>query len=330
MKILLTLDYELFLGEKTGTVENCLITPMKQLSLAVSDSGARFTIFVDANYLYRLNELRKKYASLESEYKKIVSNILQLRDEGHDVQLHIHPHWQFSSYDGSRWSLDHDHYKLSDLSIEEADEVFTSSKALLDSILGYSTTAFRAGGFSTQPTSMLVKLFHKNGITTDSSVCAGQYYISPQQAYDYRTAPDKDMYRFDNDINIASNDGGFIEIPISMHTVSPIFYWKYVATRVLKSPNMRMWGDGLAVKATSDSIVNRLTRFSNGMATIDGYKASLLEKAYHNAKSNKRNIFCVIGHPKLATPYSVKKLKEFCYNMKRCGDEFITISQVDK
>ncbi len=31
MNVYFTLDYELFLGEKTGTPENCLIRPMDEL-----------------------------------------------------------------------------------------------------------------------------------------------------------------------------------------------------------------------------------------------------------------------------------------------------------
>ena len=328
MKILLTLDYELFLGERTGSVDCCLVVPMGYLSDAVKPYGAGFSIFVDATYLYRLNELRKDFKRLDSEYQKVVLHLLQLKEEGHDLQLHVHPHWHYSTYDGEKWVLDHEHYKLCDLSFEEADQVFSLSKKHLDSIIGYSTTAFRAGGFSTQPTSTLTALFQKNGIRVDSSVCWGQYYNSPQQAYDYRKAPRLDYYRFEEDINLTEEKGRFGEITISMHTISPLFYWKYVATRLFKQPHMRQWGDGLAVKATNDSILERLTKFTQGMATIDGFKCGLLENAYQIAKKEGRRIFCVIGHPKLATPYSIGKLAEFCERRKQDGDEFVTISQM--
>lgn len=91
---------------------------------------------------------------------------------------------------------------------------------------------------------------------------------------------------------------------------------------------MKMWGDGQAVKATNDSIFNRLAKSTLAMATIDGYKCSLLEKAYNTAIQKRKNIFCVIGHPKLATLYSVSKLAAFCTARQESGDEFVTISQL--
>ena len=328
MRILLTLDYELFLGERTGSVERCLVEPMRRLTEAVEPTGARFTLFVDATYLFRLFELKADYAALDAEYQQIVSHLRMLRAAGHDLQLHIHPHWHYSTFEDGKWRLDHTRYKLCDIPFEEALWIFASAKEHLDAVLGYATHAFRAGGFSTQPTQRLTTLFAQNGIRVDSSVCPGQRYQSPQQTYDYRTALPGRAYRFGADINVPDPDGAFTEVPISMHAVSPLFYWKYVATRLLKVPGMRPWGDGQSVKATNESIRERLTRRTVSMATIDGFKIGALESAYQAARRRGDALFCVIGHPKLANPYSVRKLSRFCERRKRAGDTFITISEI--
>lgn len=327
MKILLTLDYELFLGSKTGTVKECLIEPMKAFLEGTEKYGAKFTIFVDATYLYKLKEYASEYSQLYTEYTLITQHLQNLQQRGHEIQLHIHPHWFYSNFDGKAWKLDHDHYKLCDFPIEKAEILFLKSKQLLDEIIGKKTIAFRAGGFSTQPTVILKQLFNKAGIKIDSSVCPETYYNSPQQKYNYTHCPNKTMWYFYNDICREDINKHFLEIPITMYSISPLFYWKLVATRLLKLSKHMTIGNGNSVKTTSESIYQRLTRKTLGMATIDGFKSSILKDIYKYHKSKNNTTFCIIGHPKLATPYSINKLSDFCQYVKKQNDEFVTISQ---
>lgn len=326
MKILLTLDYELFLGEKTGSVQKCLIESMEQLNMKTEPWNLKFTLFVDAVYLCRLKMYAKTYPELQADFTIIARHLKRLQAQGHDIQLHIHPHWWFSHYDGKHWILDDAHYKLSDLMEKDAQEIFRTSKECLETILGKKVIAFRAGGFSAQPTEQLVKLLTGNEITIDSSVYPGNFYDSSHQKYDYRNCPDKSLYRFEKDICKEEKEGKLIEVPLAVHHLSPLFYWMLSFSKLQKRLKHRPFGDGLSVKTTHDSIWERLTRKTLGFATIDGYKISYLYKAYREALMKNRPIFCVIGHPKLATPYSVNQLAGFC--AKVAGEaEFITISQ---
>lgn len=327
MKILLTLDYELFLGEKTGSVRKCLLDTMDMLESAAAN--ARFTIFVDASYLARLRELSAKYGQLASEYNKICNHLKSLHARGHDLQLHVHPHWATSTFDGSQWHLDASRYKLCDLSPDDADHIFGQAKSLLDSIIGKQTIAFRAGGFSAQPTPLLAGLFSKYGIQADSSVTPGAVYDSAMQKYDYSAVPtDVGHYRFGQDITKAEAEAPFLEVPISTDSVSPLFFWGYVAVKLLKLKKYRNLGDGISVKATNESIRKRLTTFSDNIVTSDGYKIRLLESQRARFKKQGRELMTVIGHPKLATTYSVDYLKRFVANAQAQGDEFITISDL--
>ena len=43
---------------------------MRRLTEAVEPTGARFTLFVDATYLFRLFELKADYAALDAEYQQ--------------------------------------------------------------------------------------------------------------------------------------------------------------------------------------------------------------------------------------------------------------------
>lgn len=332
MDIILTLDYELFLGENTGTVDSCLIKPMELLeSTAHIDIPIKYTIFVDAVYLYKLNTYKDKYPSVKADLNKISQHLTSLQSAGHDIQLHVHPHWYYSVYNGRNWILDSEHYKLSDISFDDALLIFKESKTILDSILGKKTTIFRAGGFSSQPTSLLVTLFNENGIKADSSVCPGMCYFSSHQEYDYRDTPRKDIWNFKDNICKESEDKkGVLEVPISTYCLSPLFWWNYVISRVFKSTKHKLYGDGKSVRTTQESIKERLTKKSIGLVTIDGYKISYLIDAYNRYKKEGHRYFCIIGHPKLATPYSIRKFNEFCSYVYRKGDKFITISELCK
>lgn len=328
MKILLTLDYELFLGLRTGSVEKCLVEPMHKLLQKVDAFDAKFTLFADAAYLYKLKALSGSQPALKHDLQTVTKELQTLVKAGHDVQLHIHPQWYYSTFDGNNWTLDQQHYKLTDVPKEEAAILFKDSKALLDEIVGYKTHAFRAGGFSAQPFEDIKPLFLENGITVDSSACPGTRYNSDHQQYDYLGCPQLSRYTFEDDLAVEAREGRFTEIPLNMYPVSPTFYWRLVLTRLLKSKKHLKIGDGDSVKTATDSIVERLTRHALSLSTIDGLKISYLYDSLRKAEKRGDELFCVIGHPKLATPYSIEALGRFCSKAVKDGHQFTTIANI--
>ena len=327
MRILTTLDYEVFLGEETGSVTNNLIIPLNKLTSVADNYGIKFSLFVDASYIYMLKKLGDKYLKLKNDYDNICVNLNKLSNEGNDIELHIHPHWFFSTFNGDKWITDSSHYKLSDLKKNEAEEIFSKTKKLLEEITGKKIIAFRAGGFSAQPTDLLTPLFRKNNIKADCSVYSGAYYNSQSQQYDYRKTCDKELYTFSNDICKEDLNGDFTEIPISTLNISPCFYWKLASRKIIGIKSDRKWGDGISVKTSSESIISRLTKKSNAMATIDGYKISYLPRLCDLRKKGGINLTTIIGHPKLATRYSVKKFADFCKLYSK-DDNFVTIKDL--
>jgi len=327
MRILTTLDYEVFLGDETGSVKNNLIIPMNKLTSVGNNYGIKCSLFVDASYLYMLKKLGNKHLKLKNDYNNICANLNKLSNEGHDIELHIHPHWFFSTFNGNKWITDSSHYKLSDLKKEEAEEIFSKSKKLLEEITGKKIIAFRAGGFSAQPTDLLTHLFRKNNIKADCSVYTGAYYNSQSQQYDYRKTCNKELYTFSNDICKEDLNGDFTEIPISTLKISPCFYWKLASRKLIGINSDMKWGDGISVSTSYESIINRLTMKSNAMATIDGYKISYLTRLCDIRKKEGMSLTTIIGHPKLATPYSVKKFTDFC-KLYSHDDNFVTIKDL--
>ena len=97
MNIFLTFDYELFFGENPGSVEKCMLEPTRDLLRIAKGRNVSYTFFVDIGYIIRAEE----YPELEEEVSKVKTQLLHLVSLGHDLQLHVHPHWENAEYIGS-------------------------------------------------------------------------------------------------------------------------------------------------------------------------------------------------------------------------------------
>ena len=60
-KILLTIDYEIHFGSKTGTVKERMIDPTKRLMNLCDRFDCTMTIFWDILHYYKLREFETKY-----------------------------------------------------------------------------------------------------------------------------------------------------------------------------------------------------------------------------------------------------------------------------
>ena len=330
MNITLTLDYELFLNDITGTVENCLIKPMKELQKICDKYKINITIFVDAAYLYKLNELRYKYPKLQKDYDKIVENIQWLVKKGLDVQLHIHPQWYYSEYNGDDWVLDWNHYKLSDMPKEYAFKMFKTSKLLLDKLVGYETSLFRAGGYSIQDFDY-VSCFKDNGIIGDSSVLPGSFIRHKTHSYDYRSAS-YGVYKFDNNINKPVETGTFWEFPICATQAIPIWKYRNIKKKWMlqTEPN---WGDGGDKPIVSKigkikALLSSFELFKHPHGTIDYQSYFWLKESYEYTKPY--GYMTIIGHPKNFSASSLFYFDAFIKECQKNGDTFVTMHQFIK
>lgn len=309
--IIVTLDYELFFGQKVGTVDRCLIEPTWALLEAVESSGVRLVLFVDAGYLLKLKEAAVRHPQLLEDYEKIREQLRELKSKGHDVQLHVHPHWEDSFYDGSKWCIDTSRYKLHDFSSDEVRDIVRRYKGALTDIVGDSVFAFRAGGWCLQPFGDIAEALYDSGIWLDSTVYYQGVSDDEQRWFDFSRAPKKSKWRFDVDPCVEKPDGRFLEIPISACRVSPLFFWKMAYIKKFGGNEHHAFGDGGAMSYGKSYYIERLTKSSYSVASIDGYKSSFLESAFTQSQKEGGGIFNVMGHPKALTPYSIKTFKRF-------------------
>lgn len=325
MNIYITLDYEIYFGENHGTVEKCVIYPTSELIRIAEQNNVRFVFFVDIGFVMKLDEYRRKFPQLEKDYNDITAQIKYLSHTGHDVQLHIHPHWEDSVYNGKKWIIDVKRYRLADFDDVQIADIVKRYKNALEEISGRAAFAFRAGGWCLQPFSKLEKVFRELGISLDSSVFRNGYFSSQQYAYDFRNAPDKEIYRFDSDVLMEKPDGYFTEVPISPIRNSPLFFWKlFLLGR--KDPYLhKPLGDGQAMPAPGYRR-KLLTRYTNNPVSVDGYNSHLLQKALKRLQNNKRKHMVVIGHPKALSRYSLERLEKFIKE-NRNGHNFTTFAK---
>ena len=321
MNIQLTYDYEVFFGQKTGTIENCLIRPVSKLLELFAHYDVNATFYIDVNFI-------AKAESYGVDLGVVRQNIDRIIAEGHDIQLHIHPHWENSTYENETWQIDADHYKLSDFSQQFASEIIYRSASFFEELTGYRAIAYRAGGWCLQPFQHIAEALYKAGIRVDSTIYSNGINHSNVQGFDFSASPKRNYWYFDDDPLLDKDRGRFLEIPIANISVSPLFFWKFAFAKKLGGAMHNGFGDGSALSMSRKQMLKLLTLPSTSVASLDGYKATLLEKCYQLRKntfgSDADLVF--IGHPKSLTQFSLTKLEAFI-KKHSAEDRFCTVSQ---
>ncbi len=315
MRTLLTLDYEVFFGRNTGTVQRTLLEPTEAL-LGVADRHcAPLVFFVDAGFILRLRAEMHKAASLRADYSAVCRQVESLARAGHEIQLHIHPHWEDSHWDesgASGWQVEETRYALHSFSPAEITDIVRRYSTLLRELAGpQAAYAYRAGGWVIQPFDKLRGALLEAGVTIDSTVFAGGRSEGEIQPFDFQGAPLKSRWRFEADPLVETAHGPFLEVPIASRLLNPLFYWRFAAMKKLGGSKHRAFGDGHAVAMGRKDLVRKLVQPSASVVSMDGYKASFLQLAAQEYEVEGYEDFVVIGHPKAFTPYSLEQLDRF-------------------
>jgi peptidoglycan/xylan/chitin deacetylase (PgdA/CDA1 family) len=222
--LLVTFDYELFLGARSGLVEDCMLSPTRALLEIMNEFNVKAIFFVDTTYLLRLKEQSVTNLACKKDLEKISDQLRGLINDGHYVMPHIHPHWLDAKYLSEIHQYDLSevkHYRFHKISEAERTAIFDGSMELLYSIIkpqfpDYSIDGFRAGGWSIQPFSDFKPHFLRNGIRYDFTVIPRHYYFTSAQYYDFSTVEEgRTVYRFDEDICVERKDGPFMQFCIS-------------------------------------------------------------------------------------------------------------------
>lgn len=281
--VLLTADYELYLGKNFLSYEEILFEPTRKIINTLEKHNIPLNIFPDICSVWRHREY-----GLSDYVNKFEAQLIEAIQHGHDVQLHLHPHWLNSLYRESEWVHDLKIFKLQDYgfdgeSIEKysANTIIKRGKEYLESLLtkyvsDYQCIAFRAGGYCLQPDDKkLIKALLDAGITIDSTIIPNCVLKTNVNDIDFKDVPDLPNWFISDQGGVKKADQyGIFEIPIPSSTkILPKF--KAIAKGILSNETQETVSNpprGSVIQNSSmkgDSFINKnIKRFNYLTRTV--------------------------------------------------------------
>jgi hypothetical protein len=168
-KILVSIqdDWEL-LGNGLGNVASHQYLPSLFLMEMADKYGIKPSFMVDVAQGLNYKKYAEKDKNIQIQYNLWQESIQLMRIKGHDVQLHLHPQWLHSKYDGNFFYVD-EKYNIGLYNYEDQKYLIEEGINLLKQILspfdnGYKPSFFKAGGWGIQPSYNVLTLLQENGI----------------------------------------------------------------------------------------------------------------------------------------------------------------------
>lgn len=319
--LILSQDYELYF-QQSGTIEKCLFEPCEALLTSARRAGYAITFYVDAGMLCRMQELAGAVPRLGREHDRVRGHLESLARAGHDIGLHVHPHWEDATFSGDRWCFEGTRYQLGQFTDEAAAEIVRRYAVTLSEACGVAPTSYRAGGFCVEPFDRISAALLDAGIDVDSSVVPGAYLKNGGKGFDFRNVPSADWWRFGRSPTVAQADGKFLEIPVTPLELPAWYYWRRVIDRLgpqTAATADRHFGDGTAKAVGRSEVLRRLAGLSRiAEASIDAAKAGELGRT---VAGSGRRLVHIMGHPK---NISYKSLLSFENTIREANVETFT------
>ncbi len=318
-KLLFTFDYELFLGERSGSVQKCMIEPTDKLISLFDKFRIKHAIFfVDTTYLIRLKAESVTNDLARMDYATIVAQLQKLIQKEHYIFPHIHPHWLDARYaaESNQWSLPNlSLYRFHSLTIEQREKVFDASIALLKEIIeplhpNYQLDGYRAGGWCIQPFTDFYPHFKKHAIHYDFSVLPGIKNLSSAQFYDFENAPKQHIYHFEEEVTKLDPNGAFTQMAISVAAIpSHIQFANKFLLKLLWKTGNRSLGDGSGVVASK--LKNEPPVISTNLEMISIELLTQIKLSIYLKFLGQHDFMHFISHPKMLSPHNLTSFEIF-------------------
>lgn len=323
--ILLTFDYELFLGVRSGTAQKCIIEPTNSIINILKKNGAKGIFFVDTLYMLRLKEVAPHYPNAARDFEEITEQLRVALKNGNYIFPHLHPHWLDAEYlpEVNEWALNNKrYYRFNALDKSLQQETFDESVKLIEWIASavtrdYKIDGYRAGGWSIQPFADFLPLFLKHGIYHEFSVRKGVYFNSDAQYFDFRNAPEPDIYHFADDVLKEQKSGAFKEYCISSVKISRYASWcSAKANSVRHVLGIKGYGDGVGVKALNVEASSQHDAHGNFelMASIE--ELNIVTYFEYKKAAKNTGYMHFLSHPKMVTPLQLRLFDRFLKKLK--------------
>lgn len=325
-KLFLTFDHELPLGGVKTSYKEALFDPTYKLLNIADELNVPVTLFSDVLCAYKFSEWDKN--NFFEAYKDQLQQALY---KNHDVQLHIHPHWLTSSFDGKTYVPSKD-FKLSDFIAHpewNTGKIIGHGAGFLKKICAvaqddYQCIAFRAGGYNLEPGSdQIFQNLIEQGIRFDSSICKNYRFSSALSAVDYRGMPEAPNWFIGPDGHIKkTSDTGVLEIPIA--GIPKTIFEVPTRFKLKKYSSQAPVDHGFQIhQGKQGGMMNSMSQlFSDRMLTFDNYTYSLeylMKILEYNMKKYRHYdeiMMCAIGHPKTMSDYAMKLFRSFVLKVR--------------
>jgi hypothetical protein len=342
LKIILTFDHELPLGGVRTSYKEALFDPTYRLLNLADTLKVPIVLFTDV-----LCGMKFKEWDSTNFFVSYIKQLQETIEKGHDVQLHLHPHWLTSTFENNAFIPSKD-YRLADFANDKQfsiDYIIKTGTEFLTDICSlvasdYKCLAFRAGGYNLDgATSEIISALYKNGIRFDSSIAKGYYFKSGLSEVDYFKMPLSPNWFLSLDGNIKKEGKtGILEIPIAsipktFFEVPTRFKLKKLSGQAPKDHGFQIHeGNKTNFKSKIKMMASaRMLSFDNYTLSID-YLMKILDynvKKYSNFDSA---VISVIGHPKSMGDYSFSLMESFVKRVRQKypDAEFTTYRNLSK
>jgi hypothetical protein len=346
LRILLSFDHELFLGGG-GSYADTLFAPTERLLRLADDLGVPITLFTDVLCAVRFREWDAKgfFEPYADQVRRAVAG-------GHDVQLHLHPHWLTTQYRDGRYLPSRD-YRLADFRDaappNDIPGIVGRGARFLTELAAagrpdYRCVAFRAGGYAVAPeTGRIFAALYASGVRIDSSVAKGFVFDSAFSHVDFRGMPAKANWIIPVTGPLRAEAAqGLYEVPVAARPRTPINNIPFLVKRALGrwkgGPQGARGFEGLReTRAGPWRKLKRLLPFTAWMLTFDDPTRTVRDlmkilRCHVRAHGGAPEIDCAtISHPKSMDDYSFGLLREFVESVRReygSGAGFCTYRQL--
>lgn len=305
-ELLLTFDYELYLGKKSGTPDNCLFKPTEGLMRILRNRSVKAVFFVDTMGLTAF----ERHECYRGDILKVKQQVRELYEEGHYIFPHVHPHWLDAVYDATSGQFDLSNtarYSLINVDTDLRSVLLEDSVKWLRSIgINHNEWGYRAGGWALQPFEVLRDVFLKLNIRSDFSVLPGYKNLSKDHSFNYTSVRQNRPYFFNNRVEVPESNGLFREFPISMvHAGKLSRGLSDVAAKILWRTGDRGYGDGQSSVTANVKVRSGTAQ----MITLDLLNAGLMISYKKFLLENEHMHW--ISHPKMFTNHGLACFDNF-------------------
>jgi hypothetical protein len=346
---LITFDYELSLGRNFLPPNEVLFKPTQQVLDLCERLSCLVTFFPDvcsvwANRKYGLNEFA---VSFETQLKEALK-------AGHDIQLHLHPHWLASSYENDQWLISTDKMYLHELDLgdgaDSAGALVCRGIKYLNDLLrpvksDYSCFAFRAAGSALQPREEeIIRILLDSGIKMDVSVTKFLTLKLDTVRIDYTQVPSRSIWRMSPESGLSVEaDEGLLEVPIATFRSGLGARLGFLWRRARSIKQMR--GTTISRSRRQSKLANIRTLILQNLRYVvgnpwyivscdtKGFSSKMLLNGFRQyiGRHEGEEIVYVtmMNHPKLMFDYQMKMLEDFIIQTRQEYDiTFATCNDV--